>query len=225
MSSVVARLHFGSAMRRSGATAGAAIPSPSAKTSAGCVAVAVQHRDAGRPCRARVRARRGVRHQRLHRAAGRRDASRRTARGRPCTRSTIDLPSALNCAAADRPVERSGEDARRAAGRRQRRRGAPRCTRLNFGSLPRRYAIERPSGLQASGPPSGPSNVVSCFGVAPARASTTKTSELFVRSRSTPCARVLTKAIDLPVRRPRRRASSYMPGVISVAFLSATSKT
>ena len=43
----------------------------------------------------------------------------------------------------------------------------------NFGSLPCRYAIHLPSGLQTGRPPSGPSNFVSCFGCAVTRASTT----------------------------------------------------
>src|SRR6185503_5464724 len=82
---------------------------------------------------------------------------------------------------------------------------------LNLGSLPRRYAIVDPSGLQASGPPSGPSNVVSCFGVAPPRASTTNTSELFDRSRS-PDTRLLSNAIHFPSGDQVGSFSSNSPG-------------
>src|SRR6185295_8559099 len=110
-------------------------------------------------------------------------------------RKTMDLPSAVNCGDV---TGRSSVSVRMRDGPPATGTTASRSSlyALNFGSLPRRYASIVPSGLHANGPPSGPSNVVSFLGVAPARASTTNTSEFLEWSMS-PGTRVLSNAIHL----------------------------
>src|SRR5262249_58309693 len=93
---------------------------------------------------------------------------------------------------------------------------------INLGSPPWRYAIHFPSGLQAgavsqSGLSSASGDVVSWRSFPPARASTTYTSQLSVRSGSSP--RRGPQGVSRPPGGPHRARTSIAPAAGGAGLL------